>query len=109
MRQHDDLAGVYANNDGMALGVFEAVKASEKVAQVAVVGTDGIRQAKKSIIDGEMKATVAEFPYDEGVLGVQMALRILDCQAIPPWVVSPQAVITSENVKDFPDPPTFSQ
>ncbi len=109
LRQHDDLAGVYANNDGMALGVFEAVKASEKVAQVAVVGTDGIRQAKKSIIDGEMKATVAEFPYDEGVLGVQMALRILGCQAIPPWVVSPQAVITSENVKDFPDPPAFSQ
>jgi ribose transport system substrate-binding protein len=108
LRQHDDLAGVYANNDGMALGVFEAIKSADKVAQVAVVGTDGIRQAKKSIIDGEMKATVAEFPYDEGVLGVQMALRILDCQAIPPWVVSPQAVITTENVKDFPDPPAFS-
>ena len=101
--------GIYANNDGMALGVFEAVKSADKMAQVAVVGTDGIRQAKKSIIDGEMKATVAEFPYDEGVLGVQMALRILACQAIPPWGVSPQAVITTENVKDFPDPPAFSQ
>ena len=56
-----------------------------------------------------MKVTVVEFPYDEGVLGVQMALRLLGCQAIPPWVVSPQAVITAENVKDFPDPPAFSQ
>jgi len=109
LREHDDLKGIYANNDGMALGVYEAVKAAGKEAQVAVVGTDGIRQAKKSIVAGEMKATVAEFPYDEGVLGVQMALRLLGCQAIPPWVVSPQAVITAENVKDFPDPPAFSQ
>ncbi len=59
LRQYDDLAGVYANNDGMALGVYEAVKAAGKEAQVAVVGTDGIRKAKKSIADGEMKATVA--------------------------------------------------
>ena len=54
-----------------------------------------------------MRATVAEFPYDEGVLGVQVALRLLGCQAIPPWVVSPQAVITIDNVKDFPNPPAF--
>ena len=109
LREHPDLAGIYANNDGMALGVYEAVKAAGKESQVAVVGTDGIRQAKKSVAAGEMKATVAEFPYDEGVLGVQMAVRLLGCQPVPPWVVSPQAVITADNVKDFPDPPAFSQ
>ena len=84
------------------LGVFEAVKNGGKQKQIAVVGTDGIREAKRSVGAGEMRATVAEFPYDEGVLGVQVALRLLGCQAIPPWVVSPQAVITSDNVKDSP-------
>jgi len=105
LRQYPDLAGIYANNDGMALGVYEAVKKAGKEKQVAVVGTDGIREAKRSVGAGEMRATVAEFPYDEGVLGVQAALRLLACQAIPPWIVSPQAVITSDNVKDFPNPP----
>jgi ribose transport system substrate-binding protein len=105
LRQHPDLAGIYANNDGMALGVFEAVKNAGKQKQVAVVGTDGIREAKRSVGAGEMRATVAEFPYDEGLLGVQIALRLIGCQAIPPWVVSPQAVITADNVKDFPNPP----
>jgi ribose transport system substrate-binding protein len=105
LRQHSDLVGIYANNDGMALGVFEAVKGAGKQKQVAVVGTDGIREAKRSVGAGEMHATVAEFPFDEGVLGVQIALRLLGCQAIPPWVVSPQAVITADNVKDFPNPP----
>jgi ribose transport system substrate-binding protein len=85
--------------------VVEAVKNARKLKQVAVVGTDGIREAKRSIAAGELRATVSELPYDEGVLGVQVALRLLGCQAIPPWVVSRHAVITADNVKDFPNPP----
>lgn len=107
LRQNPDLIGLYANNDGMALGVVEAVVNADKLKQVAIVGTDGIREAKKSIADGEMKATAAEFPFDEGQLGVQVALRLLGCQAIPPWVVSPQAVITAGNVAKYPDPPEY--
>jgi len=109
LREHPDTIGFYANNDGMAFGVFEAVSAASKTGQVAVVGTDGIPEAKKSVSDGQMKATVAEFPYDEGILGVQMALRLIACQPIPPWVISPQAVITGDNVKDFPNPPAFKK
>ena len=109
LREHPDVIGIYANNDGMAFGVFEAVMAAKMGDKIAVVGTDGIPEAKKSVGDGMMKATVAEFPYDEGVLGVQMALRMLACQPIPPWVISPQATITKENVKDFPNPPAFKQ
>ena len=109
LRQHPDLVGIYANNDGMALGVVEAVKKAGKLKEVAIVGTDGIREAKRSITDGEMRATVAEFPYDEGKLGVEVALRILAGQPFRRGVVSPQAVITAENVKDFPNPPEFQK
>ncbi len=42
LQQYPDLIGFYANNDGMALGVVEAVKAAGKLDQVAVFGTDGI-------------------------------------------------------------------
>ena len=104
LRQHPDLVGIYANNDGMALGVFEAVKNANDADKVAVVGTDGIREAKKSIKSGEMRATVAEFPFEEGKLGVDVALRLLACQPIPPWVVSPNAVLTKETVGKYPDP-----
>ena len=109
LRQHPDLVGIYANNDGMALGVVEAVRNAGKLKQVAVVGTDGIRQAKTSIAGGEERATVAEFPYEEGILGVQVALRLLACQPVPPWVVSPQAVITKANVANFPNPPGYKE
>ena len=39
MKQHPDLVGFYANNDGMALGVVEAVKAAKLQDQIAVIGT----------------------------------------------------------------------
>ncbi len=104
LRQNPDLVGIYANNDGMALGVIEAVKTGSSLEKVAVVGTDGIREAKKSVTAKEMAATVAEFPFEEGQLGVQVALRLLGCQPVPAWVVSPQAVVTSDNVAQYPDP-----
>ena len=104
LRQNPDLIGIYANNDGMALGVFEAVKNATAAGKTLVVGTDGIREAKKSVQAGEMSATVAEFPFEEGQLGVEVALRLLGCQPVPPWVVSPNAVITKDNVAKFPSP-----
>ncbi|MBV9877131.1 MAG: substrate-binding domain-containing protein [Verrucomicrobia bacterium] len=104
LRANPDLVGVYANNDGMALGVVEAVKNAGKLKQIAVVGTDGIREAVKSIGNGEERATVSELDFQEGVLGVQVALRLLGCQQIPPWVVSQHALITADNAKDYSNP-----
>ena len=102
LRQHPDLVGIYANNDGMALGVFEAVRNANDADKVAVA--DGIREAKKSVGAGAMRATVAEFPVEEGRLGVTIALRLLGCQPIPPWIVSPAAVLTHDNIAKYPDP-----
>ena len=105
LRQHPDIVGIYANNDGMALGVFEAVRNAGSAAKIAVVGTDGIREAKRSIANGEMRATVAEFPVEEGKLGVDVALRLLNCQPLPPWIVSPNVVLTKDNVARYTIPP----
>ena len=109
LRQHPDLVGIYANNDGMALGVVEAVKKAGKLKQVAVVGTDGIREAKRSIGDGEMRATVAEFPYDEGKLGVEVALRHPRRPGHPALGRVASSRHYGENVKDFPNPPEFQK
>ena len=56
---------------------------------------------KKSIADGQLDATVAEFPVQEGQLGVEMAIRQLEGQKLPAWIVSQQDVITKENVSKF--------
>ena len=99
--------GIYANNDDMALGVVEAVKNAGKLQQVTIVGTDGIDAAKKSIAKGELAATVADDLYGEGKISVDLAVRLLNCQKVPKWVVTNQALITKDNVAQFPDPPAY--
>jgi len=101
MQRHPDLIGFYANNDGMALGIVEAVKASGLADQIAVFGTDGISNAYASIKAGELTGTVDSFPVLTGEIAVETALRLLSGQAIPRVVVTPQALITSDNIDRY--------
>ena len=101
LQQHPDLIGFYANNDGMALGIVEAVKAAGLQDQVAVFGTDGISDAYASIRAGELKGTVDSFPVLTGEVAMEVALRLVAGQDLPRVVATPQALITSENVDRY--------
>jgi len=101
IQRHPDLIGFYANNDGMALGIVEAVKASGLADQIAVFGTDGISNAYSSIRDGELTGTVDSFPVLTGEIAVETAMRLLNGQAIPRVVVTPQALITVDNIDRY--------
>lgn len=101
LQQHPDLIGFYANNDGMALGVMEAVKAAGLQDQTAVFGTDGISDAYASIRAGDLTGTVDSFPVLTGEIAMEVVLRMLDGQDIPRVVATPQALITSDNVDQY--------
>lgn len=101
LQQHPDLIGFYANNDGMALGVVEAVKAAGLQDQVAVFGTDGVSDAYASIRAGDLTGTVDSFPVLTGEIAMEVVLRMLDGQDLPRVVATPQALITADNVDDY--------
>lgn len=101
LQQHPDLIGFYANNDGMALGVVEAVKAANKQDQTAVFGTDGVSDAYASIRAGDLTGTVDSFPVLTGEIAMEVVLRMLAGQDIPRVVATPQALITKDNVEDY--------
>jgi ribose transport system substrate-binding protein len=101
LQQHPDLIGFYANNDTMALGVVEAVRAQKKSGQVAVFGTDGISDAYASIKRGELTGTVDSFPVLTGEVAMDVMLRLINGQNISRVVATPQALITKENADAF--------
>lgn len=101
LQQHPDLIGFYANNDGMALGVVEAVAAAGKKEQVAVFGTDGISDAYNSIREGGLTGTVDSFPVLTGEVAMEVALRLIGGQDLPRVVSTPQALITADNVDTY--------
>lgn len=96
IKKHPDLKAIFANNDTMALGVVEAVKASGK--DILVVGVDGIGEAYESIKKGELSATIDSFPKYKGQIAVEAALRVLGGQELPRVIWTPQALIDSSNV-----------
>lgn len=102
MSAHPTVKGIYANSDLMALGAVDALAKLDRLDDVVVVGTDGVLPAKKAIADGTLTGTTAQFPQKEGALAVQTGLRLLACQAVPAWVVSPQSVITRKSLPDYP-------
>ena len=97
LNQHPDLVGFYCNNDGMALGVLEAVKSANALGRVAVIGTDGWTDALRSIKAGELTGTIDSFPDVTGQIAVDVALRLIAGQQLPRVVTTPQALITRDN------------
>ncbi|GGE08523.1 hypothetical protein GCM10011390_29510 [Aureimonas endophytica] len=102
--EHPEIQGLYANNDTMALGAVDALKSLGRLNDVAIVGTDAIPEARAALKTRAMKGTAAQFPVKEGELAVQTGLRLLACQAIPPWIVSPQAMMTQKSLEDYAEP-----
>ena len=76
LQREPDLRLIYAANDLMALGAVEALKAKGKLGTVAVVGVDGISDARRAILAGDMIATVAQLPYLIGKRAVDLAVDV---------------------------------
>jgi ABC-type sugar transport system substrate-binding protein len=108
LRADPDIDGFFAVNDLMALGVTDAVRAAGRRGQVAVVGLDGIPEALAAVRRGGMSATVAQYPYAMGQLGIEACLAAVRGESVPANVDAPVQVVTKNNVARaqarFPQP-----
>ena len=108
LREEPGVAGFFAANDQMALGVAEAVAEAGRQDRVAVVGVDGIQEALEAVERGAMSATVSQYPYTIGSLGVEACLAAASGESLPAKVDAPIQVVTRRNVtraeENFPRP-----
>ncbi|MBU5255402.1 substrate-binding domain-containing protein [Tissierella praeacuta] len=96
---YPDIVGIACGNDVMALGAVEALKAKNMKDKVVVAGVDFIEEAKDSIENGELDATVAMSPYLFGKAGVITALKAIQGHEFKESVVwTPIQLISKENV-----------
>lgn len=71
-RYGDDIKGVWAANDSMAIGALEALRQEGRAGDVPVVGIDGTDAALSAIEAGEMAGTVAWDPNWTGGMGLSL-------------------------------------
>ncbi|MCW2739296.1 sugar ABC transporter substrate-binding protein [Nocardioides sp.] len=106
----DELKGIWAANDDMALGALAALEQAGRT-DVAVVGIDAVPDALTAIEDGTMTATVSsDGPWQGGIglaIGYCVATGELAAEDIADedraWFAE-QFLITSDNVGDFTSP-----
>lgn len=96
---NSDIVGIACGNDIMALGAVEALKAKNMKDKVVVVGVDFIEEAKASIENGELDATVAMSPYLFGKAGTITALKAIQGHEFKGSVVwTPIQLVIRDNV-----------
>lgn len=101
LQAHPNINGVYAANDEMAMGVLSALKAAGKEGKIVVVGNDGIKDALDAITAGNMYATNAESPFEEGVKVAEIAGDILSGKSVPPATTLEGQLVTKANVNQY--------
>ena len=101
LQSNPDLAGVYAENDTMALGAIQAIRAAGKMPgkDVKVVGIDGIQEAVKDVASGTMVATVETNPRF-GPLAFSTLQAFYTDAGAPENVVIKDQHFTSDNAAD---------
>jgi inositol transport system substrate-binding protein len=92
---------IVSANDDMALGAIEAVK-GRNLKDIVIIGFDALPEALAKVRDGELTATVEQFPAKQSSLGVQILADFIKSGKKPAQqlnLITPVA-ITKDNLKD---------
>jgi D-allose transport system substrate-binding protein len=103
-----DLKAFFAANDDMGLGIAKAIENAGLTGSIVVVSVDGNEDALQSVADGGLTATVAQYPYAIGTLGLQACEVLAAGDEVPENIESPTALVTADVAADalaaFPQP-----
>ena len=100
-----EIDGVAANNDEMAIGALQAIKAAGKLGKICVGGVDGTHDALESMGKGELNNTVFQDAAGQGEEAVNAAYLLVKKEPNPKVVdgnvLIPYQPVTKENFKSF--------
>lgn len=96
-----NIKGIFGSNDNMALGAIEALKAAAKLKDVMVVGYDANPDAAKSILAGEMTASVAQAPKKMAALGIQTLVDMKAGKQVSMATDPGTTLVTKDNAAQY--------
>ncbi|MGP9792135.1 substrate-binding domain-containing protein [Roseinatronobacter sp. NSM] len=95
---------VFANNDEMALGAIQALKAAGiSMGDVVVGGVDATQDAMAALQAGDLDVTVYQSARGQGEGSLDTVLSIIRGEDVPQRVGIPFELVTPENVAEYVD------
>lgn len=104
LQSGDDIKVVCANNDEMALGAINAIKADNKklgADGILVGGVDATADALAAMKAGDLAATVFQDAAGQGKGGVDAVVDLANGQTVKDYVDIPYQLVTPDNMADF--------
>ncbi|NML76457.1 sugar ABC transporter substrate-binding protein [Rhizobium sp. S-51] len=93
---------VIANNDEMAIGAIQALKAAGKdMKDYVVAGVDATQDALAAMEAGDLDVTVFQNAAGQGKGSVDAALKLAKGEAVDKKVYIPFELVTPANLKDY--------
>lgn len=94
--------GVIANNDEMAIGAIQAMKAANvDMATVVVGGVDATQDALVAMQAGDLDVTVFQDAAGQGAGALDAAIKLSKGEAVEQKVYVPFQLVTPANVADY--------
>ena len=102
LQAHPNIDAVFAGNDAMAMGAYQALVAAGKAGHVKVFGFDGAEDAIQAIGDKKISATAMQFPKVIAEAAANYADAYLKGKRdFPKKVPVAVELVTYDNVNDY--------
>jgi ABC-type sugar transport system substrate-binding protein len=99
LTREPNLTAIYSACDDPAIAAAKVAK--DKGKTVLVMGYDGLPDAAKAIIAGDMNATIAQFPGRMAALGVEAAVNAVRGETVEPFIDTGTELVTADNASEF--------
>jgi ribose transport system substrate-binding protein/inositol transport system substrate-binding protein len=97
------LDAIVCQNDGMAIGVLQAVKSANREG-ILIYGNDAVSQVVESVKAGKIAATVYSNSAAEAQKGIEVLIALANKEAVEKEYIIEPVIITKDNVSQyFPD------
>ncbi len=94
--------GVLSNNDEMAIGAIQAMKAAGiSMEEVIVTGVDATQAALVAMQAGDLDVTVFQDAHGQGAGALDAALKLARGESVEKKVYIPFQLVTPANIGDF--------
>ena len=97
----DEIDLVVTQDGGMFQGAYNAIEAAGKLGQYGIIcqGQDLI--VKEKLLSGELYASVAQDPFQEGALAVETLIKKVKGESVDAWSYTPTGPIYAADVDNY--------
>lgn len=97
--------GIVSNDDEMAIGAINALKATRKLKGVVVAGVDATPDGLAAMNAGDLQVTVYQNAKGQGAGAVETALKLIKKDKVDRFVNVPFQLVTPANMSQFVSKP----